>query len=231
MLIRRMGLAVLVLAGWGFAAQAAEPEAAPADAPPNEARGYVGIGLVATSHTSETLLGDLDSGGGGVAVNGVGHSGKINPSLDIAFRGEGAILGREFDGGGEVADVLFEVDGGLRISELLLLTLGYTTHGTAYENPEVATTYNVVPIGIGLLHTTDTGYFLAQLRLGGGRLGNDQNDDTEGVGYVGLRAAMQRGSADGVQFMVAVALDTYEVDDLGITDQFFRLDFGLGFGL
>lgn len=241
-MIRR--IAVLA-AGVAFAAAvpAAEPEAAtpppPAGPEPqaaapagNEARGYVGFGLALVSGTTETPLGDTDSSGGGFAVNGVGHSGKVNPSLDIAFRGEGAIFGREYDGGGgDVADVLVEVDGGLRISELLLLTLGYTTMTTAYENPDVATTYSVVPLGIGVLRTSDAGYVLAQLRIGAGQLGNDQNNDTESVGYVGLRAALQRGSASGVQFMAAVGLDAFDVDDLDVTERFFRLELGLGFGL
>jgi hypothetical protein len=231
-MIRHTTLLIAALA-MAAGAGAAEPEAAaPATAADaqGEARAYVGIGLVAASHTTETSLGDLDSSGGGIAVNGVGHSARINPSLDIAFRGEGAIIGREFDGGGKVADALFEVDGGLRISEILLLTLGYTTLATGYENPDVVTTYNVIPVGIGLLRTTDSGYLLAQLRVGGGRLGNDQNDDTESVGYVGLRAVVQHGFSDGVQFMLALGLDSYDVDDLGITDRFVRLDFGLGFG-
>jgi hypothetical protein len=239
--------AIALLAAWGFTmtAAAAEPEAPaepaeptaapaaePAPAPRNDARGYVGFGLALAGHTLESGLGEAESSGGGFVVNGVGHSGKINPSLDIAFRGEGAIMGREFDGSGEeVADVLFEVDGGMRISELFMVTLGYTTQVTAYDNPEVATSYDVIPIGLGVLRTTDAGYLLAQLRLGGGRLSNDQDNDTESVGYAGIRLAVQHGFGSGVQFMAALGLDSYEVEDLDLTDEFVRLEFGLGFGL
>ncbi|MGH8481144.1 MAG: hypothetical protein ACRES8_01620 [Nevskiaceae bacterium] len=209
------------------------PAAAPAPATETgEARAYLGFGLLAASHTLSSPLGDFDSSGGGLIANGVGHSRPLNPSLDIAFRGEVALMGREFDGGGpETADVLFEVDGGLRISQMLLLTLGYTTQVIAYDSPEVAVTYNVIPIGVGILHTTDSGYVLAQLRVGGGRLGNDQNDDTESVGYAGIRAVVQHGFGSGVQFMLGLGLDNYEIDDTGEEEQFFRLEFGLGFGI
>ena len=233
---------VALLVAWGFTltVAAAEPEApatpeapaAPAPAPKNDARGYIGFGLALAGHTVEISGAEGDSSGGGFVVNGVGHSGKVNPSLDIAFRGEGAIMGREFDASGEeVADVLFEVDGGIRISELFIVTLGYTTQVTAYDNPEVATSYDVIPIGLGLLRTTDAGYLLAQLRLGGGRLSNDQDNATESVGYAGIRLGIQHGFGSGVQFMAALGLDTYEVDDLDLSDEFFRLEFGLGFGL
>ena len=233
-------LALIAACGFTLGAAAAEPEAAapeaaadsttPAAEPRNDARGYVAFGLTTSSATqSASGFPDADSSGGGLFANGVGHSGKVNPSLDIAFRGEGAIVGREFDGGGEVADVLVEIDGGLRLGDLLMLTLGYTTMTTAYENPDVATTLSVIPLGVGVLHTTDAGYVLAQLRLGGGRIGNDQNNDTESVDYVGLRAAVQHGFGQGgMQFMLGLGLDRFEY--AGIEDQFVRLDFGLGFG-
>jgi hypothetical protein len=231
-MIRFVALLLAVAIPAGVAA--AEPEAPgePAPAPKNGARGYLGFGLAVAGNTLETPLGDADSSGAGLMVNGVGHSGKVNPSLDIAFRGEAALMGREFDGSGEeVGDILFELDGGLRISGLLLLTLGYTTQFTVYENPDVVTSYSVIPVGIGLLHTTDSGYLLGQLRVGEGRLSNDQDNATESVGYAGIRAAVQHGFGSGVQLMVALGLDTYEVDDLDVTDQFFRFEFGLGFGL
>jgi hypothetical protein len=165
-------------------------------------------------------------------MNGAGHSRPLNPSLDIAFRGELSLGGREFDAGGpQTGDVMFEVDGGMRISRLLLLTLGYTTHAIGYDTPEVAFTYNVVPIGIGLLRTHESGYFLAQVRVGGGSLTNDQDNASESVGYAGIRAVVQHGFSSGVQFMLGLGLDTYEVDDLDQEEQFFRLEFGLGFGL
>jgi hypothetical protein len=223
------GLAMTAVAG------AAEPEAAEppaAEAPEGEAQAYVGFGLAGASHTLSGPLGDFDSGGGGFVINGAGHSRPINESLDIAFRGELSIIGREFDGGGpQTGDVMFEVDGGMRISQLMLLTLGYTTHVIAYDAPEVAFTYNVIPVGIGLLRTTESGYFLAQVRVGGGSLTNDQNNASESVGYAGIRAVVQHGFDSGVQFMLGLGLDTYEMDDTDEEEQFFRLEFGLGFGL
>jgi hypothetical protein len=221
------GLALATVAG------AAEPEAAaetPADE--GEAQAYLGFGLALIGHTLSTPIGDLDSGGGGFVINGAGHSRPINPSLDIAFRGELSIAGREFDAGGpQTGDVMFEVDGGMRISRLMLLTLGYTTHVIAYDSPEVAFSYNVIPVGLGILHTTESGYFLAQLRLGGGELSNDQNNATTDVGYAGIRAVIQHGFDSGVQFMLGLGLDTYEMDDTDEEEQFVRLEFGLGFGL
>lgn len=233
-------IALIAACGFALGAAAAEPEAAasgaaadaaaPAATPKSDARGYVAFGLT-TSNATQSAPGfpDFDSSGGGLFASGAGHSGKVNPSLDIAFRGEAAIVGREFDGGGEVADVLVEIDGGIRLGGLLMLTLGYTTMTTAYDSTDIATTLSVIPLGVGVLHTTDAGYVLAQLRVGGGRIGSDQNNDTESVDYFGLRAAVQHGfSEGGVQFMLGLGLDRFEY--AGIEDQFVRLDFGLGFG-
>jgi hypothetical protein len=215
------------------AAEAPAAEAPAAAAPPEgEAQAYLGFGLAAVSHTLSTPLGDFDSGGGGFFMNGAGHSRELNPSLDIAFRGELSIAGREFDDGGpETGDVMFEVDGGMRISRMFLLTLGYTTQVIGYETPEVAFTYNVVPIGLGLLRTHESGYFLAQVRVGGGQISNDVDSSTESVGYAGIRAVVQHGFDSGVQFMVGLGLDSYDIEDTGEEEQFFRLEFGLGFGL
>jgi hypothetical protein len=232
-------LAGLVLAGF---AVAADPEPAPAPAAdpaapvafdPDRAHGYFSLGLVAASSTLSTpLVSDTDASGGGIAVHGVVHSAQVNPSLDIAFSGQVALMSREYDGGGpEVADVMYEIDGGLRLSELFYVSLGYTTQATAFDNPDVVLTYNIVPVGIGLLSTSESGYMLAQARVGGGRIGNDQNDDTESVGYIGFRAAFQRGSASGVQFMLGLGWDRYEIRDFDETEDFLRLELGLGFGL
>jgi hypothetical protein len=238
----------LLLAGCGltFAAAAAEPEtpptpdavAAPAPdaaaepAPGEQARAYLALGLVAVSNTLSGPLGDADSSGGGLVLNGALHSRPVNPSLEIALRGAVAITGREFDGGGETGDALIEMDGGLRISKLLLLSLGYTTQAVAYDtSPDVVLTYNIYPVGLGVFHATDSGYMIGQVRVGGGQLANDQNDDTESVGYFGLRAVFQRGFGSGAQFMLGVGYDKYDVDDLDQTEEFFRVEAGIGFGL
>lgn len=221
----------VALAGLAFAAEPEPP--APGAFDEDAAHGYFSLGLVAASSTlSSPLFPDIDASGGGVAVHGVAHSGQVNPSLDIAFSGQVALTSREYDGGGpEVADVLYEIDGGLRLSDLFYLSLGYTTQATAFDNPDIVLTYNVVPVGIGLLSTRESGYMLAQLRVGGGRISNDQNDDTDSVGYLGVRAAFQRGFGSGLQFMLGLGWDRYEVRDFDETEEFLRLELGLGFGL
>jgi hypothetical protein len=213
-------------------APAAAAAAAPAPGAQGQARGYLGFGLVLVNHTLSTPAGDGDSSGAGIGGHGAGHSGPINESLDIGFTGQVAIMGRTADETDEdLADVMYEVDGGLRISELLYLTLGYTTQTTAYDTADLATTYSVIPVGVGILRTTESGYLLAQLRLGGGRITNDQDDSSESVGYAGLRGVFQQGAAEGVHFMLAVGWDRYDIKDLDFQDDFLRIDLGLGFGL
>jgi hypothetical protein len=234
----RIAVAVLCFA---LCAPATAEETAAAEAPAQDApaaydkdraHGYLSLGLIAASSTTETPVGDAEASGGGIGVQGAGHSSKVNPSLDIAFRGLIAIMGREFDDtNAEVGDVMYEVDGGIRLADLFLLTLGYSTQVTAYENPDIATTYNVIPVGIGILRTRESGYVLAQLRFGGGRLGNDQNDDTEGVRYAGIRGVVQHGFGSSLQFMLGLGLDRYELDDSDAAEDFVRLEFGLGFGI
>lgn len=228
-------LAALVFAA-GACAQEPQGSGGPAASAPafdrGEARGYLGFGLVFVGHTLSTPFGDGDSSGGGIGGRGAGHSARVNPSLDIAFTGQVAIMGRTADETDEeLADFMYEVDGGLRISDLLYLSLGYTAQATAYDQADLTTTYSVVSIGAGALHTTDRGYALAQLRVGGGNLTNDQDNERESVGYIGLRAAWQRGAADGVQYMIGLGWDRYDIDDFDFQDDFLRLDFGLGFGL
>lgn len=211
-------------------APAAEP--APAAGEPGGAQGYLGFGLVLVSHTLSTPIGDGDSSGGGIGGHGAGYSGPVGESLDIGFSGQFALMGRTAEETDEeFADFMYEIDGGLRIWRLLYLTLGYTTQSTAYDLADVTTTYSIIPVGIGLLRTTDRGYVLAQLRLGGGRITNDQDDSSESVGYVGLRGVFQQGSADGVQFMVGLGWDRYDIKDFDFQDDFLRVDLGLGFGL
>lgn len=234
-------VAAVAFAGLASGAEPEAPESpdpaagvpAPAAFDPDAAHGYLSLGLVAAGSTlSVPPFADLDSSGGGIALHGAAHSAQVNPSLDIAFSGQVALMSREFDGSNaEVADVLYEIDGGVRLSDLFYLSLGYSTQATGYENPDVVLTYSIVPLGIGLLSTGESGYALAQLRVGGGRISNDQNDDTESVGYVGLRGVFQRGFGSGVQFMLGLGWDRYELDDFDQTEEFLRVEFGLGFGL
>lgn len=231
--------AVLALACVGAPTLAcgAEPETEQEDEAAGEqgdARAYLGLGLVAARSTlsQATMVGDINSEGGGLGVNGAGHSQPVKPWLDIAFSGQVAVTSREFDDGSEVADMVYEVDGGVRFSRQLMVTLGYTTQVTAYDNPDVAITYNVIPVGVGFMHTHERGYLLAQLRAGRGRISNDQTDDTESVGYFGMRGVVQHGFGSGVQLMLAIGLDRYKLHDPADTEEeFFRLEFGLGFGI
>jgi len=228
-IVRSIGVLAACL---GFSTLASAAEQQGAAEPNGEAQAYLSFGLVAANSSFSSLfVPDIEASGGGLAAHGAAHSRKVNPSLDIGFSGQVALMSRTFDDTDEeVADVLFELDGGLRLGGLLYLTLGYSTQVTAYENPDIATTYNVVPLGVGILHTSDTGYVLAQLRVGAGRLSNDQNDDTEGVRYGGLRAVWQRGFSSGVQFMLGLGLDRYDLGDHE-TDDFVRLEAGVGFGI
>lgn len=219
------------------AAQPAE-EPAPAAAQPapageqGGAQGYLGFGLMLVNHTLSTPIGDGDSSGGGVGGHGAGHSAPISELLDIGFTGQFALMGRTAEETDEeFADFMYEVDGGLRFWSLLYLSLGYTTQSTTYDLADMTTTYSIVPVGIGVLRTTDRGYALAQLRLGGGRITNDQDDSSESVGYVGLRGVLQHGAADGVQYMVGLGWDRYDIKDFDFQDDFLRVDLGLGFGL
>lgn len=208
------------------------PDAAAPEFDRGEAQGYLGFGLTLVSHTLSTPFGDGDSSGGGISGHGAGHSARVSPALEIAFTGQLAIMGRTADETDEeLVDAMYEIDGGLRISDLFYLTLGYTTQSTGYETADLVTTYSVVPVGLGVLRTTEAGYLLAQLRLGGGNITNDQDDSSESVGYAGLRGVFQQGSPDGVQFMLAVGWDRYDIKDLDFQDDFLRIDLGLGFGL
>ena len=232
-----VGLAVVACG----AARAEEPAPAPMPAPASEpapvrvwdkdkAQGYGAIGLVATSSTLETPgLPDADAGGAGLTLRGAAHSGKVNPSLDIAFTGEIAGMARTYDDTDvDVADGLYEINGGIRISDLFFASLGIQSQSSAYDN--LTTTYNIVPLGIGLLHTHERGYSLAQLKLGVGAMTNDQSNDRETLGYVGLRGFWQYGAPSGIQFMLGLGLDKYEFKDAGGSERFFRLEAGIGFG-
>jgi hypothetical protein len=231
---RCFGVALLLVCAPALAQEpppATQPEA-PAVYDKDRAHAYAGFGLVAASSSASALLvPDQDAEGGGLLARGAAHSAKVNPSLDIGFTGQVALMSRTFDGTDEeVGDALVELDGGIRVAELFYFTLGYTTQTTAYETPDLATTYTVVPVGAGLYRTTESGYYLLQVRVGGGRLSNDQNDDTEGVTYGGVRAVLQQGFGSKLQFLLGLGLDRYDLGDYE-NDDFVRLEFGLGFGL
>ena len=231
---RCLGTALLLACAPVFAQEppaATQPET-PAAYDKDRAHAWAGLGLIAASSSASALfVPDQDAEGGGLVARGAAHSAKVNPSLDIGFTGQVALMSRTFDGTDEeVGDALVELDGGIRVAELFYFTLGFTTQTTTYETPDLATTYTVVPIGAGLYRTTESGYFLLQLRVGGGRLSNDQNDDTEGVKYGGVRAVLQQGFGSKLQFLLGLGLDRYDLGDYE-NDDFVRLEFGLGFGL
>src|SRR5690349_16702629 len=236
MIRSRVGGIAVVLAALvtNVAAAQVEETAAPAPAAydKDRAHGYVGFGLViSSSQFSQPLTADVEASGGGLVGRFAGYSSKVNPSLDIGFTGQVALMSRTFDNTDEeTGDFLLELDGGMRLSDLLYLSLGYTSQATGYKDADITETYTVVPIGVGILKTSEAGYMLLQLRLGGGNLSNDQNNDTDGVKYGGLRAVLQHSFGSSVQFMVALGLDRY-TPRKNVADDYVRLDFGLGFGL
>jgi hypothetical protein len=131
----------------------------------------------------------------------------------------------------DVAEGLFDVNGGIIVADLLYVSLGLQFLNQTEDVFDSTTTYVTVPLGIGVLKGSDAGYLLAQLRFGGGSAENDQASGSEDIGYFGLRVMGQTGTADGLQFMGGLEFDAYGADDAdNTTDNFFRFFFGLGFG-
>lgn len=231
-LLRGISLAVACLGvpqAW-----AEEPaQAQPAPAFSNEkAHGYLSLELIGLKSTISGFGGDQDASGAGFGVRGAAHSGKISQTLDIGMSGQFQASSRQPEGGGnDIGSGLYEIDGGLRFSDLFYLSLGFHSRGNSQDGSGVTTTYSIIPIGIGVLTTQDAGYVLLQLKGGGGRLTDDDDTFDYDVKYFGARAILQHGYADGVQFMAGLGLDRYKVDDIGVTDKYVSFELGLGFGL
>lgn len=221
---RHRHVILMLLAGLASAPAAAEQAA-------SENHGYFGVGLMLSSDTqSSDAGGDITSRGGGLVLNGAGI---INASQGIGFGLNGAMdLGSRTYDDADVTDTEFQLgfDGGVIVAELLYLSLGLQFLNQTDDATDIMRTYTVVPFGVGVMAGTPEGYFLAQLRFGGGQLSNDQDSSTEDFGYFGLRLQGQTGTANGLQFMGGLEFDAYDASDFDYTDNIFRFFFGLGFG-
>ncbi len=196
----------------------------------SENHGYFGVGLDLISQNAQTPLGDFNSTGGGLMLNGAGILGTGGP-VGFGITGEMGFGGRtDTDSDTSISEIVFGFDGGVLIGKVFYVSVGLHMLGQTPDTTDVTTTYTVVPLGLGALWGTDSGYVLAQLRFGGGQLSNDQTSDTEDIDYFGLRLAGQTGAADGLQFMGGMEFDTFDATSIDATDNFFRLFFGVGFG-
>jgi hypothetical protein len=216
------------------AADAADPD--PAAAPPelpaeDGATGYLAFGLLFQENTLSEPFGDADSGGAGMFARGLAHSEPVSPAIDIVLSGLVGGVGREYPDGEKVGDTLVEIDGGMRINRLFLLSAGYSTLISAYKTSDVTFAYNVVMLGAAFLKTHENGYILVQARAGSGKHTNDYNDDVEGVSYGGLRAVAHFGFGTSQHLQLGVGIDRYEVEELDQTEEFLRAELGLGFGI
>lgn len=217
-----------------FALLAGMPAVAMAD--PGDNHGYGGIGLaLVSSSTSSDTAGDTNWTGGGLGFTGAGVFDL--GAVGIGVTGTMQFGGRtEQDSDVEVTDAHVAFDGGVIVAKMLYLSLGVHTLATTIDaadsgvGTDVTVTNTVVPLGIGFINADDKGYFLGQIRFGGGTATEDYFDTDEDIGYFGIRIAGQVGMENGVQFMGAMELDAYDHKDTDLTENFFRLILGVGFG-
>ncbi len=195
-----------------------------------ENHGYFGAGLELLSNNSQTPLGDFSSTGAGIILNGAGI---IGTGGGVGFGVNGGMgFGSRTDSDSDetIGDFQFGFDGGVVLADVFYLSVGLQLLSQTPDSTDVTSTYTVVPLGLGVLMGTSSGYLLGQLRFGGGELSNDQNSSTEDVDYFGIRLAGQTGSEDGLQFMGGLEFDTYDWTSVDLTDSYFRFFFGIGFG-
>lgn len=209
------------------AALAEEPAATPAPT----SHGYGGIGLMLSSDSYTSPAFDTSSKGGGLIFNGAGRF-DTNGDIGIGVNGELAFGTATDDNNSSVTSTesLFAVDGGILLAKVFYLSLGMQIQNQTDDNSGVTGTYFVVPLGLGMLWTDDTGYGLVQLRFGGGQFSTDSSSATEDVGMFGLRLVGQSGTAHGLQFMGGMEFDNYTFSNVDVTDFRFRAFIGLGFG-
>ena len=201
-----------------------------------ENHGYGGVGLaLVSSSTSSNTAGDTNWTGGGLGFTGAG-------AFDLGAIGIGVTGAMQFggrteqDSDVEVTDAMVAFDGGVIVAKFLYLSLGVHVLGTTYDaadtgvGTDVTFTNTVVPLGIGFINADDKGYFLGQIRFGGGTATEDYFDTDQDIGYFGIRLVGQTGMENGVQFMGAMELDVYDYKDTDLTENFFRLILGVGFG-
>lgn len=213
-----------------LAASMAPPLASAEPGAESTNHGYGGVGLVIATNTLQTPLGDFNSRGGGIAFTGAGVF-QAGSGIGIGVTGGMDFGSRTMDDTDEtIADFGLGFDGGVVFADIFYVSLGLDFHNFTPESTDITGTYTVVPLGLGILVARDSGYAVAQLRFGGGQLSNDQDNLTEDVDYFGIRVVGQTGTANGLQFMGGMEFDAYGYTSSDITDSFFRLIFGVGFG-
>ena len=215
-------------------AAACAPSLAGAQEPAKkESHGYGGGGLMLVSNTLDQGVGggSADSGGGGVFAYGAGlfDVGAVGIGLN------GGIFGGERtydDVDVDVAEGQFSMDGGVVLFDLLYLTLGVQSYAYTVEDPtlgDFTTSYVTVPLGVGVYKATDSGYLLAQVRAGGGTV-TYEDDSEEDLGYFAIRFMGQVGAANGVQFLGGLEVESYDLKDSDLQDDYFRIFLGVAFG-
>lgn len=212
-----------------FPASGAWAEAA---APAEKAsHAFGGVGLMLSTASQSTPLGDFSSAGGGIAFNGAGSL-STGSDIGVGFTGHLGFGSRtdNDDSSISIAESNLAFDGGIIFAKMLYLSLGMQFQNDTDDASDITQTYFMVPLGIGILSTDDSGYMLAQLKLGGGQWSNDADNSTEDVTMFGIRLAGQSGTPMGLQFMGALDLENYTWADTDITDFRFRATIGLGFG-
>ena len=192
--------------------------------------GYFGVGLLLESQNAQTGLGDFSSTGGGLVLNGAGVIG-LDDTIGFGVTGGFGFASRtDTDTDETISEGQFGFDGGIVLADIFYISLGLNLLNQTPDSSDVMTTYTVVPLGLGMLAASDTGYLLGQLRFGSGEASNDQNNATEDLDYFAIRLVGQTGAADGLQFMGGLEFETYDSVDFDATDNFFRFFFGVGFG-
>ena len=219
---RNRGVALLLCAGLAAGPACADDRSGN--------HGYAGAGFMLMSNTMQTPLGDLNSTGGGLVLNGAAVL-DAGGQMDFGVTGGMDFAGRtDNDSNETISEVGLGFDGGVIIADIVYVSLGLQVLNQTPDSTNVTTTYAVVPLGLGVMHATGEGYWLAQLRFGSGELSNDQDSSTEDIDYFGIRLVGQAGAADGIQFMGGLEFDSYDYTSVNVTDGFFRLFVGLGFG-
>lgn len=220
-----------------LSAVACAPLAAGADEQDKEMHGYGGIGLALTSSAKSDAVftGDTNWTGGGLGFTGAG-------AFDLGAVGIGVTGTMEFgvrteqDTDFETGNAMVAIDAGVIVVDMLYISLGFQSLAETYDGSDLGSgtdvTFSkfVIPLGIGFIDADDDGYFLGQIRFGGGTATEDFADTEEDVGYFGIRLVGQKGMENGVQFMGAMELDAYDYKDVDATENFFRIILGVAFG-
>lgn len=206
------------------------PGLAGAEEAKSDNHGYFGVGLLLESNNASTPAGDFSSTGGGLVINGAGIVDLGGP-LGLGLTGGFGFAGRtDTDSDVSISEGQFGFDAGIVVADIFYASLGLNLLNQTPDDTDVMVSYATVPLGLGVLIGSDTGYMLGQLRFGAGEASNDQNNVTADLTFVGIRLVGQTGTANGLQFMGGLEFDAYDLTDLDTTDNYFRFFFGAGFG-